>query len=90
MIDEERDHFAENIVDYRGPHGNAFSCARWPYSLKLILNYVIRVGEGLKLDIKEVKRLLAISPEDRPKPQMTKIKEQQDNPYQPNTHFDRI
>jgi catalase len=67
MTDEDRDHLIGNIVAHLGKAQKRIQLRQSAIFYKADPEYGTRVAKGLELDVKEVKRLAAMSPEERVK-----------------------
>jgi catalase len=67
MTDEDRDHLIGNIVDHLGGAQKRIQMRQAAVFFKADPDYGSRVGQGLGLDAKEVKRLDEMSQEERAK-----------------------
>ncbi|UCH95591.1 MAG: catalase [Candidatus Aminicenantes bacterium] len=67
MTDQDRDHLIGNIVSHLGSAQKRIQLRQTALFYKADQEYGRRVAEGLKLDLAEVKRLAAMSQEDRVK-----------------------
>ena len=67
LTDEEREHLVKNIVSHLKNAQKRFQLRQTALFLKADADYGRRVGKGLGLDPKEVRRLAAMSQEERVK-----------------------
>ena len=67
MTDRDRDHLIHNIVTHLGNAKKRLQLRQTALFYKVDTDYGTRVAKGLKLDLKEVKRLAKMSQEDRVK-----------------------
>ena len=67
MTDTDRDHLIGNIVGHLGGAQKRIQLRQAAIFYKADKDYGKRVAKGLKLDIKEVEKLAAMSQEDRAK-----------------------
>ena len=67
MSEKDRDHLIGNIVTHLSGAQRRFQLRQAALFHKADEEYGQRVAEGLKLDVKQVKRLAAMSPEERVK-----------------------
>ncbi|MGD0401520.1 MAG: catalase-related domain-containing protein [Syntrophobacteraceae bacterium] len=65
MTDMDRDHLIGNIVDHLGKAQGRIQLRQTALFFKADPDYGSRVAQGLGLDIDEVKRLAAVSAEQR-------------------------
>ncbi|MBN2565543.1 MAG: catalase [Candidatus Eisenbacteria bacterium] len=67
MTDEDREHLIGNIVAHLGGAQNRIQLRQTALFYKVSPDYGTRVAKGLKLDVKEVERLAAMTQEERVK-----------------------
>jgi len=67
MTDTDRDHLIGNIVSHLGGAQKRIQLRQSAVFYKADADYGARVAKGLKLDVKEVERLAAMTQEDRAK-----------------------
>jgi catalase len=67
MSDKDRDHLIGNIMDHLGKAQRRIQLRQTALFYKADLDYGRRVGEGIGLDVNEVKRLADMSHEERAK-----------------------